>query len=216
MQIFIDESGDFGWKLDQPFRSGGSSKYFVVCYLSVPVSKRNRPKKRIENFYKKYSVPKSEELKGSLLEQEKRKWFCEEVVLMLKRDDDIKLGTIVLDKKSVPTILRTDSPDIIHSHMIHLGVTKHAITKEETRIVPDLKSVKKTREKSLSDYLKSRAWFDNKEYVKIEYHPAESHTAKNLIFIDWIVNSVWRHYEDNDSDYFNILKPHLDIEELTF
>lgn len=29
--ILSDESGDLGWKLDQPHRDGGSSRYFVIA-----------------------------------------------------------------------------------------------------------------------------------------------------------------------------------------
>jgi len=35
MKIYIDESGDLGWKLDKPNRNGGSSKFITITGILI-------------------------------------------------------------------------------------------------------------------------------------------------------------------------------------
>lgn len=33
--VYLDESGDLGWKFDAPYRSGGSSRYLTIAAIAV-------------------------------------------------------------------------------------------------------------------------------------------------------------------------------------
>jgi hypothetical protein len=37
--IYLDESGDLGWKFDGPYLGGGSSRYLTITALCVPPGK---------------------------------------------------------------------------------------------------------------------------------------------------------------------------------
>jgi hypothetical protein len=35
MLIYLDESGELGWKFDAPYRKGGSSRYLTIASLVI-------------------------------------------------------------------------------------------------------------------------------------------------------------------------------------
>jgi hypothetical protein len=35
IQIYLDESGDLGWRFDKPYRYGGSSRYLTIVSLII-------------------------------------------------------------------------------------------------------------------------------------------------------------------------------------
>lgn len=41
--IYLDESGDTGWKFELPYRNGGSSRYLTIAALIAPSEKRIPP-----------------------------------------------------------------------------------------------------------------------------------------------------------------------------
>jgi len=43
--IFLDESGDLGWKLNSPYRNGGSSKFLTISYLISPITDIHLPRR---------------------------------------------------------------------------------------------------------------------------------------------------------------------------
>jgi len=63
--IYLDESGDLGWKLDKPYRYGGSSRYLTIASLIVDPSKKHLPKRLIKNLYIKFKWPPKVEKKWS-------------------------------------------------------------------------------------------------------------------------------------------------------
>lgn len=86
----------------------------------------------------------------------------------------------------------------------------------EIEMIRDKRSVKVKSGNSCIDYLNIKLAFDLDSATKLIDTPTESHTELNLIFIDWVVNFVWSHYEDNKSEPFNRLLERLDIIELFF
>jgi len=54
--VYYDESGDLGWKLNHPYRKGGSSQFFVIAYIILPTDKN----KHINRFFKKFHKERRE------------------------------------------------------------------------------------------------------------------------------------------------------------
>ncbi len=50
----------------------------------------------------------------------------------------------------------------------------------------------------------------------LSYQPVESHNNKRLIFIDWVANFIWRKYEDEVEEPFQILSQSIEVKELFF
>jgi hypothetical protein len=73
--IYLDESGDLGWKFDAPYRSGGSSRYLTIGAVCVPPEKKHLPKRVVKKLYKRFGWSSKEEIKWSDMRPEARKEF---------------------------------------------------------------------------------------------------------------------------------------------
>ncbi len=69
MHIFLDESGDLGWKFDKPYRAGGSSRFLTLAFLVVDETTHNYPRRLVRKFRKHYGMKSSRETKGGSLTQ---------------------------------------------------------------------------------------------------------------------------------------------------
>ena len=61
--IYLDESGDLGWKFDAPYRDGGSSRYITIAALIVPEESVHDPMRGMRRLYNKFKWPTSKEKK---------------------------------------------------------------------------------------------------------------------------------------------------------
>ena len=52
--VYLDESGDLGWKFDAPYRRGGSSRFLTISALCVLADKKHLPKRVVRNLYDKF------------------------------------------------------------------------------------------------------------------------------------------------------------------
>jgi hypothetical protein len=50
MNLYLDESGDLGWKFDKPYRDGGSSRYLTIATLIIPQNLSHLPKRIIKSY----------------------------------------------------------------------------------------------------------------------------------------------------------------------
>lgn len=217
MVVFIDESGDSGWKLNLQYRtSGGSSKYFIYSFLFIPTNKKGITKRVIKGFNKKSGVVHGQEIKGSNLSSSSRQKFCASTLRILKHNKDVQIQVVVLEKAKVPENLRKDAFALLEGQMLHLGVTNKTKGLEKITIIPDEKNKKTERKLSHPDILKNRIWFDLKNYIPLTYIPSDSKSNYNIVFIDWISNIVFRHFEFQDSEAFKLLYPHINVVEVEF
>ena len=79
MQVFLDESGDLGWKLGSPYLQGGSSQFFTLALLVVDSDTGKYPKRLVKELRKKYGMMSSREIKGAGLTPNQLVYFCEKV-----------------------------------------------------------------------------------------------------------------------------------------
>jgi len=86
----------------------------------------------------------------------------------------------------------------------------------KVNIIPDKRSVPSGSQNSCSDLLKEELWLRMNSEVESSYRPEESKHNIRLIFIDWVANFVWRNYENEEPDAYQILRPFLKEETLFF
>ncbi|VEH66653.1 Uncharacterised protein [Rodentibacter pneumotropicus] len=53
VSVYLDESGDLGWKFDAPYRQGGSSRYLTIATILIHHDKRHLLKRLMKSLYKK-------------------------------------------------------------------------------------------------------------------------------------------------------------------
>lgn len=211
--VYFDESGDLGWKLNQPYRKGGSSQFFTIAYLLLP-SNRNKLITRFIKKFHKERKGKEIEIKGATFRNTRAKSMARKVIDLLESNADFIIGTITVKKNNVPIRIKNgNNDDVLYNHLVQLGLCSEISKLPKVNIIPDQRSIPRGSKNSCSDLLKARLWLELGSDVILNYHPEESHQNTRLIFIDWIANFVWRHYEDNHSDAYHILKPRL-VEQL--
>jgi hypothetical protein len=199
MHVYLDESGDLGWKFSHPYRAGGSSRFLCLAFLFLPVSHEKKPRQIISNLYRKYGW--SSEKKASKARPSQKLEFCRELNALLSANPDIKVDCIVAKKENVLPHIRTD-PNKLYNYMCKLVMIDYVKCIPTFDFIPDKRAVKVESGNSLSDYLQTVLWFEYKTATIIRNLPQESHYNYNLQFVDWIANCVWSHFEDGETNIY--------------
>jgi len=214
--VYFDESGDLGWTLDQPYRKGGSSRFFTIAYIILLTEKNKYISRFIKKFHKDRGG-KEKEIKGADFRNVRTKTIARNIIDLFERNNDIIVGSLTVKKSNVPDILlHAGNDNILYNYMVQLGICPRINSFSKVNIIPDKRSVPSGSQNSCSDQLKSKLWLESNSSVEITYEPKESYNNAGLMFIDWIANFIWRHYEDNSSEAYHTLKPYLKEDFLFF
>lgn len=215
MDVFLDESGDLGWNLSQPFHDGGSSRFLTLAFLLVDENNRKYPKRFIRKFRNYYGMKTSREIKGSQLTQNQLIFFAESAQELLLKHPEIKLRAITVMKANVLGHIRSD-PNKLYNYMINLCLLDEITSEPVVYLTPDPRSIKVSSGDSMVDYLQTQLWFEKKVTTTLVVRPHESHASLNLQFVDVISNIVWSRYEKKDSDPYSIIGPSIPCKNLYF
>jgi hypothetical protein len=202
--IYLDESGDLGWVFDKPYRAGGSSRYLTIGFLICESGDSKYPKRLVKDMYSKYGWNTSKEKKATDLSDGQKEYIAAQTIRMLAAHPGMHLGAITVRKENVSAHIRIDG-NKLYNYMIKLG-TLHVIqTHATSKLVRDNRTVKVESGNSCIDYLQTTVWFEHNSMVLLSDFPTHSHMDDGIIFIDWITNIVWKHFEDGQSSAYNIL-----------
>ncbi|MFH1654911.1 MAG: DUF3800 domain-containing protein [Pseudomonadota bacterium] len=80
----------------------------------------------------------------------------------------------------------------------------------------NMKSVKVKSGNSLTEYLKTKLWFENDSSTQLDVHPVYSSHSLNIQFVDILCNCIWRSYEYKDQTFVNVLSKNLNLKPLFF
>jgi hypothetical protein len=208
MNVYLDESGDLGWKFDAPYMRGGSSRFLTIAMLITPKDKAAKPKRLVKKLYKYTGAEPKQELKASHLDDEERKWFSQKAADMLLANSEIKLVAITVKKENVWEHIRQD-PNKLYNYMIKLALIDQISQSPQVSLIHDERSVKVKSGNSMADYLQSTLWFERNSRTVLQTTPMESKNSLGIQFADYIANFIWRRHEFNDSGPSNILRPHI-------
>ncbi len=100
--------------------------------------------------------------------------------------------------------------------MIKCAVIPKIFKESIVNLIRDNRSIKVKSGNCLIDYLQTTLWFEYKTQTKIIDIPSDSKQVNNLMFIDWINNIVFGHYEDQNSSAFSILESKMENQQLFF
>lgn len=215
INVYLDESGDLGWSLDKPYRSGGSSRYLTIAFAVCPSEKKHLLQRIVRKVYNHVKFDPKLELKGSALSLSDKCYFAEEVRKVVSMNPDIVIGSITVNKSKVKIHIRQDA-NKLYNYMIKLAVLPKVKGEPIVNLIRDNKSIKVKSGNSLIDYLQTEMWFELGSSTRLVDIPSDSKKVQNLIFIDWINNLIWGKYEDNNNAPYDIIKNVISSNKLFF
>ncbi len=196
--IFLDESGDLGWKFDAPYRQGGSSRYLTIGALVVPSEKKHLPKRVVAGLHDKFNWKTAKEKKWVDLPDPAREHFAAAARKLVTDHSDISHYTITATKENVLPHIRADA-NKLYNYMIRLLLLDEMAKHARVTLVPDPRSIKVESGNSLHDYLQTELWFTKNAATTLHTRPTDSKTSLGLQYVDWLAGVVQSHFEDRAS-----------------
>lgn len=215
MKIFLDESGDLGFTLTKPYRRGGSSRFLTITFLLIPNDLSHLTVRMVKKLYEKRKRSFRNELKGTDLSPNEKLYFANRIKKLLQRNKRIKIFSITVNKVRVAPHIRQDS-NKLYNYMIGLVLPERIKGFQQVSLVTDERTIKVKSGNSLVDYLQIMLWFVEKTKTVLIHHPSDSSKVYNLQFVDWVSHIIWSRYEDNENEFFNIIKNKIDSVPLFF
>lgn len=213
--IYLDESGDLGWKFTAPYGNGGSSRFLTISALITPSSKSHLPGRVIRDLYKKEKWSTSKEKKWSDMSPSARQHFAAQSIKLCTRHPDISLHSIVVNKQHVNPTFHSD-PNLLYNYMIKLCLIKEMRKYDHVTLIPDPRSIKITSGNSLHDYLQTNLWFTEKVETRLETIPKDSKISHGLQFSDMLAGATQHHFEKGNSEAWNTISDHVALKKLFF
>lgn len=213
--IALDESGDLGWKFDAPYRNGGSSRYLTIASILYPQEKNKHPKRLVKKLYTKFKWNTQSEVKWADMSSPQRTEFANQLRSIVLTNPDIKLLSITVKKENVQEHIRRDG-NKLYNYMIGLSLLNEMKNHESVLFIPDPRSIKVKSGNSMHDYLQTKLWFDKKSQTILTTTPMESQSCKAIQVADMLSGVVQNHFEDGNSNAWQILSPHIESRCLFF
>jgi hypothetical protein len=204
VHVFLDESGDLGWSLDQPYHGGGSSRFLTVAALIVPSDQSHLPKRFMKKLYqeRKWTTP---EKKWADMTPEARLEFANRAVKFREDHADFVYTAITVKKEKVAQHIRGDA-NKLYNFMSRLLLLDRMAAYEKVQLIPDPRSIKVKSGNSLHDYLQTVLWFEKEVKTVVTTTPLDSEHCLGLQFADMLAGLVAGHYEFQQSAPWDVLK----------
>lgn len=207
--IYLDESGDLGWKFDAPYRQGGSSRYITIAALIVSEDSVNDPPRAMRKLYTKFRWPTDREKKWATMSPEERAGFA---VLAKKiasaSEGGIRFVSISAKKEMVQDHIRRD-PNKLYNYLIKVLLLDEMAKYDEVMFFPDDRSIKVKSGNSLSDYLQTELWFSREVRTVLKTYPCDSSKNLSVQFADMLAGIAQSHYQDRSSEPYKLLAAHF-------
>ncbi len=213
--VYLDESGDLGWKLEKPYRDGGSSRYLTISAVIVPQNKSHLPGRIIKELYKKFKWLPEKEQKWGLMKEPQKNIFCDMCANLITKHADISYHSITVYKPNVLAHIRLD-PNKLYNYMIGLLLIDKVSPFDIVNFIPDPRSIKVQSGNSLADYLQTKLWFDKDVKTKLIHNPIESSKCKGIQYADMLSGVIQQHFEDQCTPRFEKIAAITDIKKLFF
>jgi len=216
MIVYLDESGDLGWKFNAPFMNGGSSRYLTIAFIIVPNTNKDLPHRQVSKTYTKFNYQFGMEHKGNKLPKNVREYFINRVIKMMQSNPDVLMSAITVKKERVFDHIRRDG-NILYNYLTKIGICDHIKScNGNVDFIRDERTIKVSSGNSLIEYLQTELWFEKNSKAFLVDQPAKSHQNFNILFIDWIANTIWQYYELGEDVGFSLLDPIMKCQKLFF
>ncbi len=206
VSVYLDESGDLGWKFDKEYRKGGSSRFLTIGAIIIEHNKRHHLKRLMKDVYKKTNTPKNKELKWAELTAENRLFIADKLVqLKNKLGTEIKFFTITVNKTQVKAHIKKD-PNKLYNYMIKLMLVQEFSRYQNVNFNIDQRSMRVESGNSLHDYLQTILWFDIGAETLLTTTQCDSKCNLGVQVADILSGIVQNHFEDNKSEPYKKLE----------
>ncbi|MEX0900333.1 MAG: DUF3800 domain-containing protein [Gammaproteobacteria bacterium] len=214
--VYLDESGDLGWKLDQPYRAGGSSRFLTLGAVIVAAKHKHLPKRIVRALYKARHRNPGNELKWADLDVGERLKFCQNAAKLASDSaNSVSMRTITVCKANVQAHIRAD-PNKLYNYMIGVLLLPVMAKARLVTLVPDPRTVKVKSGNSLHDYLQTKLWFEFDAETTLVTNPSDSIKTTNIQFADMLCGAIQGHFEDGVQECIRHLRPAANIQKLFF
>jgi hypothetical protein len=202
--IYLDESGDLGWKFDAPFKRGGSSRYLTIA-AAVISNQKDEPKieRVIRGFYKSRKRAPKNELKSTDLSSKERGLFTAKLVEIRTSCEEIKFFSMTVKKENVIDSFRAH-PNGLYNYMVKLLLLTEMSKHEEINFIPDARTVSVELKNSLNDYLRTELAGLGAN-TKLNTTPWESKNSLGLQFVDTLANIIWSRHEYDQPKHYELI-----------
>ena len=213
--VYLDESGDLGWRFDKPYRKGGSSRCLTISAIIVPEHKSYLPSRVIKKLYRKFAWDPKKEQKWGLMNEAQKDDFSKKCVEFVQKHNDISCHSITVYKPKVQPHIRKDA-NKLYNYMIGLMLIEELAKFEVVNFIPDPRSIKVQSGNSLSDYIQTKLWFEKNVSTMFRSNPIDSANCKGVQFVDMLSGIVQQHFEDQCSPRFDLIEKNTTIKKLYF
>ncbi len=205
--IFLDESGDLGFK-------NASSRWFLftIALTSKPRLLEKVTKKIWRNLRKKYK--KMGELHAYHADNITRKRMLKNI----SEINDLKILSIILNKQKVHIDLQNQknylynyTANLLLERLHKSGAIKD---KEPLHLYIDSRDTKKVLKENFINYLTKSMGSRRDCPFSVELHA--SHENKSLQAVDFVSWAIFRKYEKGDYEFYEIIKNKIVEEKLLF
>ncbi|NTZ84346.1 DUF3800 domain-containing protein [Burkholderia metallica] len=211
--IYLDESGCLGWKFDQPYGRGGSSRYFTLAATVIPDGREACLDRVVRGFYKKRGRGTSNELKSVAMKSGERVHFSNSLANVKAKNPDIVFTSITVRKERANKAFR-DHPNRLYNYMAKCLLLDLMTQHDSVCFIPDARSIKVESKYALHDYLATE--LASTSDTVLHTTPWESKDSLALQFVDVMAGIVWSHYEFGNSDAYRAAAPHIGQRQLFF
>lgn len=210
--LYLDESGDLGFD----FVNRKPSKFFTVAILAVSSIENNKQllkavkmtlRRKLNS--KKHRRRLVQELKGSSTTMEVKKYFYEEV-------KGVKFGVyaVTLNKRRVYDRL-TKEKSRVYNFIARQVVDRIPFEKNKDSRVELIidKSKSKPEIEEFNSYIRSQVQGRLDPKIPLDMYHWKSHENAGLQIIDLFCWGVFQKYERKDSDWLEVFKEKVVLEE---
>jgi len=207
--IYIDESGDLGFRFK---KTKPPSHYFTVAAIVIQERsadvKLKRVMKKIRQRKLKKKYKKKDEFKFSNTNDVIRKAILKEILKL-----DVSIYSLTVNKKRVVESLK-NKPDILNNYIMKELLNECLIgdLRKPIHIYID-RYLSKNRQEELVDYITWTYAERLKKSPKVEFKHVDSKENKAIQAVDFIAGAIQQKYENNNIEYFNLVKDKLHHKE---
>lgn len=218
MNIYQDESGCLGFKR-------GSSKYFVVALLCIEKSKH------ISNVIRKFKGkiikagwPKHIEIKANHLfyaphnnqipptyQYKLNPSKPIKLILQAMLNCEIEIDAIVIKKDRINEDLRKIPPSILLNYFAGKVLIDRITRYDDVNLYVDRTSKETHDAQHFDGYIKTNAYLTRKGFFPLNIEHADSNVVRGVSAVDFLSWSIFRKYEYNDDQFFDIVKPRISV-----
>lgn len=209
--IFLDESGDLGWKFDAPFGQGGSSRHLTIASAITCINAKKHLARAVKKLKKEANWPAKEEMKWVDMPDWLRLKFCQMAAELCAKHPTIEYRAIIVAKQGVYSRLRNDD-SMLYNYLIKCSLLGTISSYRRVTLIPDPRGIAPNTGNPLDIYLRGALFdrlIDGHEPTDLGVRQIDSKAEMGIQFADMLAGAIQLHYEGKTSVYFDILNPCL-------